>query len=53
MLINKIVGTTKITNKNFVFHTYDYIENKNDNENFKNSIDFLMNVMNKCSIQKL
>jgi hypothetical protein len=29
------------------------IENKNDNENIINSIDFLMNVMNESSIQKL
>jgi hypothetical protein len=37
---------------------YDYIvfmiiENKNDNENLINGIDFLMNVVNKPSIQKL
>jgi hypothetical protein len=62
MLINKIVGITKTINKTVLFHTeytnleyivFMIIENKNDNENIINSIDFLMNVMNESSIQKL
>jgi hypothetical protein len=62
MLINKIVGITKTINKTVLFHTeytnleyivFMIIENKNDNENIINSIDFLMNFMNESSIQKL
>ena len=42
---------TKYTN--IEYNLFMIIENKNVNKNIINSTDFLMNVMNKSSIQKL